>query len=793
MKKTLAAALLATAVAASAPAAGIVLGESRGEAAAARTFERLGLHNYSCWEPEETAFRDFFLSRDTHVLFRYHVGGHATFISALSPADCDAYFALCAAESWSNAPGTPEGIQAFVPPSRSFTNYVASVDGHILVSGSLDDLQSTLDALPALPATLSAEGDFVLQFTGNDLAAIFDSPVPGSSPEITDNIASFAAGLGLDGDTAALHLVHAPVPGSAFAADIAACGPIPPSTACVNLPGTTAFCARGPACPLRFGLKSPLVQLWNRFCATRPFAAALFPPDAPSTHPRVLAFMDVPEASGNSPAVRETFLDSVRRHSDALELAAASYRGIPVDTVTVANPDALPPFLSRHFLCPEHLAPFLASVIAPPRATVRIAWLPDGWLASFYDPGDTLLRDAIDAALDGTATPFDQSPAFRDAFPTPAAPPFALAHADLHAFAFLKSFVDFPDPCPVDLFACVAADGTHATRLRVPADLVKSIAHDSPWGAEAEPLAKNPQAAPPAPIAPVPFRGYPEAYVLSNAHVHAVVVPALSRLAFLAPSADVPNLLRFDDALADAGALPPDPSTAPDFFNIGGDWVWPVLQSNWPAFSPNASDWPPPPALADAPSDAEAWTDPDGTPHIRLTRHYPAPVHATLTREFILGPFATDLLCQQTLTRDPDAPADALPLSLWHISQVAAPTNIAFPVRGGFAPTVMAGALDPDAFSVKPMDDIPPVDGYTDLASYTPPPASEVKLSLPPTTLWAHTPNGTFAVSALAAQDPHTEIYSNTGLGYAELETVTPESSGALSNTLHYTLDSPAP
>ena len=302
------------------------------------------------------------------------------------------------------------------------------------------------------------------------------------------------------------------------------------------------------------------------------------------------------------------------------------------------------------------------------------------------------------------------------------------------------------------------------------------------------PSARNLKPTTTIPLAPTPFRGYPEAYVLHNDRVHAVVVPAISRLVFLAPSADAPNLLRLDPALADAGALPPDPSTAPDFFNIGGDWVWPVAQSNWPAFSPSSSDWPPPPALADGPSAVEAWTDKFGTPHVRLTRHYPAPVHATITREFILHSY--HLRCDQTLVRDSDAPADAIPLSLWHISQVAAPTNIVFPVPAGFVPTVMAGILAPAAFSIQPMSP-PHVDDYTDLASYTPPPSSEVKLSLPPTTLWAHTPNGTFSVSALAAEDPHAELYSNTGLGYAELETVTSEfSSGphvsTLANTLHY-------
>jgi hypothetical protein len=96
----------------------------------------------------------------------------------------------------------------------------------------------------------------------------------------------------------------------------------------------------------------------------------------------------------------------------------------------------------------------------------------------------------------------------------------------------------------------------------------------------------------------------------------------------------------------------------------------------------------------------------------------------------------------------------------------------------------MAGSLDPDAYSAEPMDD------HMAIASYTPPPSSEVKLSLPSSGISANTPGGILTVHASAPA--HTELYSNTGLGYAELETVTPESPDTLSNTLTYIIR-PAP
>ena len=358
-------------------------------------------------------------------------------------------------------------------------------------------------------------------------------------------------------------------------------------------------------------------------------------------------------------------------------------------------------------------------------------------------------------------------------------------------------------------------------------------------GAGVPPAEAAPDGGPstPRPLPPQPFMGWSEAYVLSNAHIHAVVVPAISRLAFLAPSADAPNLLRLDPALAAAGATPPDPSTAPDFFNIGGDWVWPVPQSLWPSIpvdgAPYGRDWPPPPPLADAPSTAEAWLDPEGNQLVRLTRHYPAPVSATLTREFILvdNRFPT-FVCLQSLTRDPDAPPDAPPLSLWHISQVAAPEAIRFDVPSeSFSPTVMAGTLPPGSLAIRgvrhkntkgavflscPGYSTGP-DYMTWHATYTPPPSSEVKLLLPNPSFSASTPHGRFFVSAstppntqidetlqnigndivLSIHDippSHGELYSNTGLGYAELETVTPDAAPpfpSLSNTLHYSVHPP--
>ncbi|MBP5787255.1 MAG: hypothetical protein J6Y19_05530, partial [Kiritimatiellae bacterium] len=121
-----------------------------------------------------------------------------------------------------------------------------------------------------------------------------------------------------------------------------------------------------------------------------------------------------------------------------------------------------------------------------------------------------------------------------------------------------------------------------------------------------------------------------------------------------------------------------------------------------------------------------------------------------------------------------------LPLVLWHISQIANPEKIKFHVPAAdTSPTVMAGTLPPDSYSAVPQHG-------AFMATYTPAPSSEVKFSLPSTSLAAFSPFGRFMVDGTGV---HAELYSNTGLGYAELETLTPPSaspSAPVTNTLSY-------
>ncbi len=828
MKKlpaTLLAAALAANLAAAAPirpGTPYALEEIRGQATLERTLDRLGIELEIRHHPEEAPVFAFLRDRDiadTSLQFDYFTSAPPVHFLALSPDDRQAFLDLLAAESWSNEPDTPEGYQVFVPPPAPFRYYIAAADRNTVLSKDPDALRAALDLYPSIPALLPAEGDIVKQYRPDFLKPSRGTPflTPDTISLFRHHVDTVTSGLGIDADTLALQAVLPPLPASKLADLLASCGPIPPSTACVNLPGAIASFAAGPVPALP---ASPLVGpagAFDRYLENQPFSATLYPPAAPVSLPRALAFFGL----NDLPDARSALHALLARHPDALSLASPDpYRDIAVDTLSIASPASRTPSaasidapLDDLFGSNPPAWALLADSLASPNLPISLAWLPDGLLIAVNDPDSALLHAAIDATLDGglATRQFEQSPAFRAAYPYPDGPALVVAHLDLPAILDLLPvklvFKDtpLPDPCPIDLFAYIASDSSLVTRLRAPASLLKAIkrgsiapaggAGGSPsGGAGGSPAVGGSGAKPPsvAPLAPTPFLGYPEAYVLSNAHLHAVVVPAISRLAFIAPSADSPNLLRLDTALAEAGATPPDPSTAPDFFNIGGDWVWPVPQSDWPSITvdgaPYGRDWPPPPPLADAPSAASAWLDDDGTRHVVLTRHYPPPVNAFLCRHFILAPDSTHLRCEQDLVskRSPATDESPLPLVLWHISQIAAPTQITFPVPAvDFAPTVMAGSLDPGAYSVDE-----PVDSHPAIATYTPPPSSEVKFSTPATTLFATTPGGILTVHA--SPPAHTELYSNTGLGYAELETVTPESPDTLSNTLTY-IPHPAP
>lgn len=293
-----------------------------------------------------------------------------------------------------------------------------------------------------------------------------------------------------------------------------------------------------------------------------------------------------------------------------------------------------------------------------------------------------------------------------------------------------------------------------------------------------------PQAAAPAlpavPPHPALADAWSDAILLETPFAQAVVVPSLGRVVYFA-GRDGKNIYRADESLA--GQRPSRAADGDTFFNIGGDWLWPVAQAHWHAFPGREGNWPPPKALRDA--GWKATTNANGS--ITLERNYGKPVNARATRTFSLVPRAEDgtaaLVVDQTLTRT--KPSN-IPLVLWHVSQIASPDLV-------LLPKIDSSAL-PDGFVQ--LDGPPPAEGRLvstpEQVIYRFAEDSEIKLGSD-----AREGNGAVAaarfggnvlVSAVVSEasgfsdaDAYPdggcshEVYVNCGLGYAELETLSRE------------------
>lgn len=290
------------------------------------------------------------------------------------------------------------------------------------------------------------------------------------------------------------------------------------------------------------------------------------------------------------------------------------------------------------------------------------------------------------------------------------------------------------------------------------------------------------EATPVDPILPVAYLGWTNAYRLQNDRAEAVLVPAVGRLVHFAPLAGA-SLFRLDAARQ--GALP---AAGENFFNIGGDWLWPVAQARWPAFSADGKDWPPPAPLADRPWSCSAWTDADGSQCAQFIREYDAPLNITVTRRFRLAPGSAALVVQQRIER---TAASDIPVVLWNISQIAQARQIALPVerksrfRGGLA--VLMGRKPGRRQLLR----------CGDAAVYAVAPGAETKLGSDSSRAWiaaARDTNVIFEAVANTTSGDYpdggsiVEVYSNEGLGYSEIETLSPEVALAPGTVLENTL-----
>lgn len=276
---------------------------------------------------------------------------------------------------------------------------------------------------------------------------------------------------------------------------------------------------------------------------------------------------------------------------------------------------------------------------------------------------------------------------------------------------------------------------------------------------------------PVAPILPGSHEGWTQSYRLQNKRLGAVIVPSIGRLVFFGPN-DGPNALRVDPALRGQS-----PAETDLFFNVGGNWVWPVSQSRWKDLSPGGSDWPPPAPLADRPWNASAWTDAEGAQCGLLSREYGAPLFVKVSRLFRLDPESDALFVRQCIERT--APS-LVPVSLWTISQTDWADLIAMPVDSSSKfPRGVKSLLGED-----PSGEL---DFCGDIAVFRSSASGETKLGSDSSRGWIAAARGTNVLLMVVAGPAHShgasfpdggcvvELFANPKLRYSEIETLGPE------------------
>lgn len=189
-----------------------------------------------------------------------------------------------------------------------------------------------------------------------------------------------------------------------------------------------------------------------------------------------------------------------------------------------------------------------------------------------------------------------------------------------------------------------------------------------------------------------------ERLTLSNGTLEVELTPAIGRMTRLAPAGG-DNLLRRNTALEGILTRPPDDPWA--WNNHGGDWLWPVPQSEWHRLGVYGHNWPPP-VLFDGP----AWTAEElsiqGAPAIRLGLDVGDPLHIRIERVFRFCPdHPAQLRIEQRILRT--APSD-IPVTLWQVGQFTVPRAVVLEVPGdtafeeGWTPI---GSTDFDEASLK--------------------------------------------------------------------------------------------
>ncbi len=197
---------------------------------------------------------------------------------------------------------------------------------------------------------------------------------------------------------------------------------------------------------------------------------------------------------------------------------------------------------------------------------------------------------------------------------------------------------------------------------------------------------------PPVTVTPATYKGWPNAFRLSNGIVEAVVVPQIGRIMAFHLVGQPETDPLWNSASWDGKPLPDDPAT---WANYGGDKLWPSPQSEWPKHQPSA--WPPDLSLDIGPYQATIIKN-----GLRLTGP-PSPHYALhIVREITLHPGKAELFLNNRFFKNSDAQGDAsiFPVGIWSITQTRGDETVFLPLAlTGHFPGVGYTALGSDTIT----------------------------------------------------------------------------------------------
>ncbi len=262
-------------------------------------------------------------------------------------------------------------------------------------------------------------------------------------------------------------------------------------------------------------------------------------------------------------------------------------------------------------------------------------------------------------------------------------------------------------------------------------------------------------AVPYLPIHPVEWNGMTNVIRLANSQLEVIVAPTIGRIASI----------RFHEG---ENVLRLDPAASGDFANHGGDWFWPVAQARWSAFN-DGRDWPPPRLFEEAVWTASGWRTTDGGQSCQLQTRYGAPLNVDVTRTISLPPNSSRIFIRQRIKRTGDS---AIAVSLWNISQVAKPDFVWLP-----------GGAELKHLNFEPADGL--VKECATGRVFDARGGAEHKLGSVSDEAWIAAQRENLALIERVENEPskaeypdggcRVEMYSNSGLGYCEIETLSPE------------------